>query len=75
MERSVRPHPPTIPRRTRTILGREFPIFDTEAPICDTGASTDTRSTAWSHGVLDPNLDATGWTHRILVPRDEASNL
>eukprot|EP00972_Heterocapsa_arctica_P010365 1523960-Heterocapsa_arctica.AAC.1 len=65
MECSVHPHPPTvtwrhnIPWRTRTILGTQVPIFDTEASICDTGASTDIRSTAWNHGVLDPNVDAT----------------
>ena len=51
-ERSVHPHPPTIPWRTRTILSLEIPILNTEVPICDTGASTDIRSTAWSHGVL-----------------------
>eukprot|EP00972_Heterocapsa_arctica_P009109 1340760-Heterocapsa_arctica.AAC.1 len=60
MERNVRPNPPTIPL--------EVSILDTEAPICDTGASTAIRSTAcW---VLDPNVDATGGAHRILEPRD-----
>eukprot|EP00972_Heterocapsa_arctica_P099319 14657447-Heterocapsa_arctica.AAC.1 len=68
MERNVRPYPPTIPWRTRTILGRELPIFDTEVPICDAGASTDIRSTAC--GVLDLNGDATG----IPEPRDESSS-
>eukprot|EP00972_Heterocapsa_arctica_P087206 12858646-Heterocapsa_arctica.AAC.1 len=78
MERNVRPYPPTIPLEV-PVLDTEAPIcdtgasiLDTEAPICDTGASIDIRSTAC--GVLDPNVDETGGTHRILEPRDDSSS-